>query len=553
MITQKDRIQQLQTALCSWHAGFGIMKAAQHAVLVLCALCAMQEVQCGKILVWYTDGSHWMNMKPILDTLIERGHSVTILFQNASMFINPKEHARYDYHLFNVSMEMSEVVEFFDDFMYFSFYELDRLSYPSIGWRLHQLLHKDAELGIRICDGLLRSDALMEKLKQAKYDILFTDPIYPGSELLAEVLNVPFVYSLRFSVANSMERLCGQLPAPPSYVPGTMVKLTDQMSFSERLTNSVFYLLVDAMYRSIWTQYDQYYSEVLGKPTSFCELMGKADMWFIRTYWDFDYPRPILPNFKYIGGVHCKPAKPLPKDMEDFVQTSGNDGIVVFTLGSMITNLTREKTNIIASALGQIPQKVLWRYKGERPETLAPNTRLYEWIPQNDLLGHPKTRAFVTHGGTNGMYEAIYHGVPMVGIPLFADQPDNMMHMKAKGAAVIMDYSTMQTEDLAEGLRAVINDPSYKANAMKLSKIHHDRPESPRDEAVFWIEHVIRNKGAKHLRVQAHNLTWYQYHCLDAFPILIGIVVLVLILVFQTCKFCCRKLCLRSKQKKKQE
>ncbi|XP_041956411.1 UDP-glucuronosyltransferase 2C1-like isoform X3 [Alosa sapidissima] len=350
-----------------------------------------------------------------------------------------------------------------------------------------------------------------------------------------------------------MERLCGMLPAPPSYVPGTMVKLTDQMTLIERIINVVFYLVQDTTFGLTWKRYDQYYSDILGNATSFCKLMGKADLWLIRTYWDFDYPHPILPNFKYVGGIHCKPAKPLPKDMEEFVQSSGDDGIVVFTLGSMITNLTKEKSNVIASALGQIPQKVLWRYKGEKPETLAPNTRLYEWIPQNDLLGHPKTRAFVTHGGTNGLYEAIYHGVPMVGIPLFGDQPDNMVHMKAKGAAVIMDFNTMQAKDLLDGLRTVINDPSYKASAMKLSKIHHDRPQTPRDEAVFWIEHVMRQRGAEHLRVQAHNLTWYQYHCLDAFTILIGIVILILFVVYKTCQVCFRRRCLRSNQKNKQE
>lgn len=47
------------------------------------------------------------------------------------------------------------------------------------------------------------------------------------------------------------------------------------------------------------------------------------------------------------------------QDMEEFVQSSGDDGIVVFTLGSMIANLTKEKSNTIASALGQIPQKVV--------------------------------------------------------------------------------------------------------------------------------------------------------------------------------------------------
>lgn len=87
------------------------------------------------------------------------------------------------------------------------------------------------------------------------------------------------------------------------------------------------------------------------------------------------------------------------------------------------------------------------------------------FIPMNNfakihaILGHPKTRAFITHGGSNGIYEAIYHGVPMVGIPLFADQPDNIAHMKARGAAVQLDFDTMSSTDLANALKTVINDP----------------------------------------------------------------------------------------------
>lgn len=48
----------------------------------------------------------------------------------------------------------------------------------------------------------------------------------------------------------------------------------------------------------------------------------------------------------------------LLQDLEEFVQSSGDDGIVIFTLGSMINNVTKEKANMIASGLAQIPQKV---------------------------------------------------------------------------------------------------------------------------------------------------------------------------------------------------
>ena len=44
--------------------------------------------------------------------------------------------------------------------------------------------------------------------------------------------------------------------------------------------------------------------------------------------------------------------------MEEFVQSSGEHGVVVFSLGSMVSSMTEEKANAIAWALAQIPQKV---------------------------------------------------------------------------------------------------------------------------------------------------------------------------------------------------
>uniref|UniRef100_A0A672K002 UDP-glucuronosyltransferase n=1 Tax=Sinocyclocheilus grahami TaxID=75366 RepID=A0A672K002_SINGR len=483
-------------------------------VWFLSLLTVFCPAECGNVLVWYTEGSHWINLKIVLETLIDRGHNVTVLVPDAALFMKAKESDRFSFQHFSVSTSAQDMQDFLDELLHFSVYEMDQLNLLQIQMKFYKLASKHQDMSISHCDGILKSPELMDKLRNGKFDVVLSDPIYPCSDIVAEELNVPLVFTLRFSIAHAVERMCGQIPAPPSFVPGSMSKLTDKMR----------------------------------RPTSYCEMMGKADIWLIRTYWDFEFPRPFLPNFKYVGGLHCTP------DMEEFVQSSGDDGIVVFSLGSMIDKMPKETSNMIASALAQIPQKVLWRYGGEKPDTLAENTRIYKWIPQNDLLGHPKTRAFITHGGTNGIYEAIYHGVPMVGIPLFGDQSDNLVHMKAKGAALSMDnIKTTQPQDLVDGLNAVINDPSYKENAMRLSRIHHDRPVKPLDESVFWIEFVMRNKGAKHLRVEAHNLTWYQYHCLDVFAFLITVLTLVLYAVFKMCKFFIMRCCFSSKRKSKKE
>uniref|UniRef100_A0A3Q2U0H5 UDP-glucuronosyltransferase n=1 Tax=Fundulus heteroclitus TaxID=8078 RepID=A0A3Q2U0H5_FUNHE len=524
------------------------------SVCVLLLLCAPRSSDGGKILVWYTEASHWINMKPVLETLVDRGHQVTVLVPSTSLFMNSSEPSRFQYEPFDVSVSRDVLESFVEEFLHFNMYEMDSMNPVQIYVRFIELMTRNMKISFKFLDGVVKSERIMKKLKEGNYDLLFADPIYIGSDLTADTLGIPLVYSLRFSIANNWERLCGQLPAPPSFVPGSMSKLTDKMDFSGRLWNVIFYALQDLVLEHVmWKEADKYYSDIRGTPTSACKMMGNADMWLLRTYWDFDFPRPFLPNFKFVGGLHCRPAKPLPKKIEKFVQSSGDAGIVVFSLGSMVKNLTIEKANTIASALAQIPQKVLWRYSGKKPDTLGSNTKLYDWIPQNDLLGHPKTRAFITHGGANGVFEAIYHGVPMVGIPTFADQPDNMVHMEAKGAAVNVALNFMTTKALRDAINTVINDKTYKENAMRLSRIHHDRPMSPRDEAVFWIEFTMRNKGAKHLRVQAHQLTWYQYHSLDVLTFLLTLNLLLIFVLFKTCSFCFRRCCGRKTAKRKAE
>ncbi|KAL6118792.1 uncharacterized protein ACO6RY_03507 [Pungitius sinensis] len=65
---------------------------------------------------------------------------------------------------------------------------------------------------------------------------------------------------------------------------------------------------------------------------------------------------------------------------------------------------------------------------------------------------------------------------------------------------------------------------------------------SPMDTAIFWIEYVIRNKGAAHLQPAGFSLPWYSYFCLDVavlFAALIGVFVWASVVVCRI--LCCRK------------
>ncbi|XP_021574002.1 UDP-glucuronosyltransferase 2B4-like isoform X4 [Carlito syrichta] len=348
--------------------------------------CYFSSGSCGKVLVWPTEYSHWLNMKTILDELVQRGHEVTVLASSISILVDPNKSSTIKFEVYPTSLTKNDYKNTITRVINL-WTHAPKDTFWSFFSQVQEIMWDFSNVFKKLCEDTVLNKKLMRKLQEARFDVLLADTIGPGGELLAELLKIPFVYSLRFSPGYVLEKYGGGLLFPPSYVPIILSELSDQMTFMERIKNMIYVLYFGFWFQTFdMMKWDQFYSEVLGRPTTLLETMGKAEMWPIRTYWDFEYPRPLLPNFDFVGGLHCKPAKALSKEMEDFVQSSGENGIVVFSLGSMVSDMTEERVNVIASALAQIPQKVLWRFNGKKPDTLGPNTRLYKWIPQNDLL-----------------------------------------------------------------------------------------------------------------------------------------------------------------------
>nr|XP_020139849.1 UDP-glucuronosyltransferase 2B4-like isoform X3 [Microcebus murinus] len=315
---------------------------------------------CGKVLVWPTEYSHWMNMKTILDELVQRGHEVTVLTHSVSILVDPKQATSIKFEVFPTSLTKSDFEDVIIQLINKWIYDLPKDTFWSYFSQVQEITWKFSEIMMKICKDAVLNKKLMTRLQESKFDVVLADAITPCGELLAEILKTPLVYSLRYSPGYQFEKSSGGLLFPPSYVPVVLSELNDQMTFMERVKNMIYVLYFDFWFQTFnMKEWDHFYSEVLGRPTTLYETMKRADMWLIRTYWDLEFPRPLLPNIEFVGGLHCKPAKTLPKEMEDFVQSSGENGVVVFSLGSMLSNMTEERANVIASALAQIPQKGL--------------------------------------------------------------------------------------------------------------------------------------------------------------------------------------------------
>lgn len=93
----------------------------------------------------------------------------------------------------------------------------------------------------------------------------------------------------------------------------------------------------------------------------------------------------------------------------------------------------------------------------------ADNVRVERYIPQSLLLPH--CAAMVCHGGFSSMMASLLHGLPLVIIPLGADQFENAERAVGIGASEVVPPPERTPERVREAIRTVLSDPSYRRNA----------------------------------------------------------------------------------------
>lgn len=96
-----------------------------------------------------------------------------------------------------------------------------------------------------------------------------------------------------------------------------------------------------------------------------------------------------------------------------------------------------------------------------------PNVLVRPYVPQLDLLEH--VDAVVCHAGHNTTCEALWNGLPLVVAPIKDDQPAVAAQVAAAGAGVRLRFGRLSAVKLRGAVRAVLDDPSYRASAQRIS------------------------------------------------------------------------------------
>lgn len=258
------------------------------------------------------------------------------------------------------------------------------------------------------------------------------------------------------------------------------------------------------------------------------EIQSNVSLILVNGHFSIGLPRPYVPNMVTIGGYHVCEQNPLPNDIQKFLDEA-KEGAILFSMGSnvQISTFAEQDLKTIIDGLGKAsPLRVIFKSDIDIPNP-PKNMKVMKWVPQNDILAHSNVKVFISHGGYGGMTEAIYNGVPILGIPFFGDQSKNVNELVNKGYGLRLDHNDI-VENFEQNLNQLISNSSYSNEIKKTSVLLKDQPMKPIDKAIYWIEYVVRHNGAHHLKTVSANQTWYRYYSLDV------IFVLVLIILINT-------------------
>ncbi|XP_053608211.1 UDP-glucosyltransferase 2-like [Plodia interpunctella] len=440
--------------------------------------------------------SHFIGFQPYLQELVRRGHNVTVI----SHF--PDNFNKTHYHDISLAGK-SKILQ--------NVFTIHRSYKAIIDVSLFLV-----ETGTANCKLMLSDENVQNLVKtRAKFDVVLVEVFNTDCGLgLAYKLDAPVVGITTHMILPWHYRRLG-INYNPSFVQFLFLEGGTKPNFYQRIERSVFYIYYNLLYTYFTQRIDQQTIEdYLGPVPPLEELAREVKLTLVYQNLGLTGSNLLPSNLIEVGGYHVAEPKPLQQDLKKFIEDSPH-GVIYVSFGSMLkASLTpRALVQTIIDAVSELPQRVIWKWEEEFLPGKPKNIFSSKWLPQNDILAHPKVVAFYSHCGMMSTTEAIHYGVPVVGMPIFGDQPANAAAIEESGLGVQIQLRDVTKELLVEKFNTVL-DPKFRENVKKVSRVFHDRPLSAMDSAIYWTEFAARNRNLS-LRSRSADVPYYKFLCLD--------------------------------------
>uniref|UniRef100_A0A453Z3P0 UDP-glucuronosyltransferase n=1 Tax=Anopheles quadriannulatus TaxID=34691 RepID=A0A453Z3P0_ANOQN len=457
--------------------------------------------------------SHVLGAQALLKELAHRGHEVTMV----SAFPLKKPPKNYRDVYIPIEDAFSTIMS---DFMQGGSRNMMKL-FPKI----LRVTHDASNV-------TLNSPELLRLAREEQFDLalvgFFMNSFVIG---VGELFRCPTV--LYFSAAGSgLTNYVGN-PAEIAAVPHMMLGQRNPMTFFDRVANTLINGVEKIMLTYLRYKEMPYYESNFPAEKgfrSYDDAIRNVSLVLLNTHFTQTVPRPYLPNMVEVGGIqiNVKP-DPMAQDLQQFLDGAGRDGAIFISFGSNLrsSNLRQDKLDAILGMIRGLKQRVIWKWDQDEMPNRPSNVFIGKWLPQDAILAHPNLKLFVTHGGLGSISEAMYHGVPIVGIPMFGDQDSNVAQVVKEGWGLSVSFDEL-TEPLLSGVvQEVLRDPKYREQVQGRALLYKDRPMGALETGVYWIEYVIRHHGAPHLHYQGADLNVFQLALLDVYAFIIGVLYIV--------------------------
>jgi UDP:flavonoid glycosyltransferase YjiC (YdhE family) len=173
---------------------------------------------------------------------------------------------------------------------------------------------------------------------------------------------------------------------------------------------------------------------------------------------------------------------------------------VYFTLGTVFNRESGDLFARVLAGLRELPINVVVTVGrhvdrdvvGPQPE----NVHVERYIPQSALLPH--CDLVVNHGGSGSVIDSLAHGVPLVVLPMGADQPLNAARCVQLGVGMVLDALRATPRSVGEAVTAVLDDRNYRVAAERIRNEIAALPGP--DAAVTHLERLTHKKSAPPMR-----------------------------------------------------